>query len=476
LRLAEVLDALGTWRVVGDLDREITRVDHDSRQVIPGSLFCCVPGREHDGHDHAPAAVAGGAVALLVERRLPLDVTQVVVDDVRAAMGPAAAAVAGHPDRDLEIVGVTGTNGKTTTTALLGNVFEAAGRPARVLGTLSGPRTTPEAPDLQRRLAAWRDEGIRSVAMEVSSHALALHRVDGTRFRVAVFTNLSRDHLDFHGSMEAYFEAKARLFTPELADAAVVNLDSPYGRLLLDAATVPTIGYRTDALDDVEVGALASRFRWRGQLVDLPLGGAFNVANALAAAEAATLLDIDAPVVAAGLSRPVSVPGRFEPVEAGQPYTVLVDYAHTPDALAQLLAAARQVAGTGAVTVVFGCGGDRDPSKRPVMGEVAARGADRVVVTADNSRHEDTGAIIDAVLAGTRGVGAPGAVVAEPDRRAAIALAVDTAAPGDVVVIAGKGHETTQTIGDVVTPFDDREVAREAIRQRVGGSEGGSPP
>jgi UDP-N-acetylmuramoyl-L-alanyl-D-glutamate--2,6-diaminopimelate ligase len=476
VRLPEVLDALGPQRVDGDPDRDITRVDHDSRQVEPGSLFCCVPGRHHDGHDFAPAAVAAGAVALLVERPLLLDVTQVVVDDVRAAMGPAAAAVAGHPDRDLEIVGVTGTNGKTTTTALLGNVFEAAGRPARVLGTLSGPRTTPEAPDLQRRLSTWRDEGVRSVAMEVSSHALALHRVDGTRFRVAVFTNLSRDHLDFHGSMEAYFQAKARLFTPGFTDAAVVNLESPYGRLLLDAATVPTIGYTTDTLEAVEVGAGASRFRWRGQTIELPLGGAFNVSNALAAAEASTLLGIDAPVVAAGLSMPVSVPGRFEPVEAGQPYTVLVDYAHTPDALDQLLTAARQVAGAGAVTVVFGCGGDRDPSKRPMMGEVAARLADRVVVTADNSRHEDTAAIIDAVLAGTRSVGAAGTILVEPDRRAAIGLAVEGAGAGDVVVIAGKGHETTQTVGDLVTPFDDREVAREEIRQRAGGSEGGSSP
>ncbi len=477
MRLTEVLAALTPERVEGDLDRDVTRVDYDSREAAPGSLFCCVPGATRDGHDFAPDAVQAGAVALLVERSLSLDVTQIVVADVRAAMGPAASVVAGHPDRDLELVGVTGTNGKTTTTALLGNVFEAAGRPVRVLGTLTGPRTTPEAPDLQRQLAAWRDEGVRAVAMEVSSHALALRRVDGTRFRVAVFTNLSRDHLDFHGSMEAYFETKARLFTPELSDAAVVNLDSPYGRLLLDAATIPTVGYSTDALDAIEVGAEHSRFRWRGETVELAVGGAFNVSNALAAAEAGVQLGIEPAVVADGLSRPIEAPGRFESVDAGQPFTVVVDYAHTPDALEQVLVAAREVAGGGAVTLVFGCGGERDATKRPLMGEVAARLADRVVVTADNSRSEDTATIIRAVLDGTRRASPVAAreIVDEPDRRAAIALAVGRAAPGDVVVVAGKGHETTQSIGDTVVPFDDREVVREAVRQAGLGTEGGSP-
>jgi UDP-N-acetylmuramoyl-L-alanyl-D-glutamate--2,6-diaminopimelate ligase len=313
--------------------------------------------------------------------------------------------------------------------------------------------------------------------MEVSSHALALHRVDGTRFRVAVFTNLSRDHLDFHPTMEAYFQAKARLFTPELADAAVVNLDSPYGRLLLDAATVPTVGYSAGAVEGLVVGPGASHFRWRGRPVELPLGGGFNVGNAVAAAEAAVLLGIAPEVVAAGLSQPVVVPGRFEAVDAGQPFAVIVDYAHTPDALDHVLTAARQLAGGGAVTVVFGCGGDRDPSKRALMGEVAARMADRVVVTADNSRHEDTAAIIDAVVAGARDAApALDAVIIEPDRRLAIGHAVGTAAPGDVVVIAGKGHETTQTIGDTVFPFDDREVARQAVHRLGHRSEGGSSP
>jgi UDP-N-acetylmuramoyl-L-alanyl-D-glutamate--2,6-diaminopimelate ligase len=336
-----------------------------------------------------------------------------------------------------------------------------------VLGTLSGPRTTPEAPDLQRWLAARRDEGTEVVAMEVSSHALALHRVDGTHFAAAVFTNLSRDHLDFHETMESYFEAKARLFSPELSARAVVNLDDPSGRLLRDSATIETATYSLDDVDDLHVGRRGSTFGWRGQRVSLPMGGRFNVANALAAAETAVLvLGVDPETVARGLGRPPIIPGRFELVDEGQPFTVIVDYAHTPDGLDRLLEAAGEMAGRGRVHVVFGCGGDRDATKRPAMGAVAATRADAVVLTADNSRSEDTAAIIDAVQRGLRQVPDPRArdVVVEPDRRAAITRALAGAAPDDVVVLAGKGHETTQTIGDAVLPFDDREVAREVLR------------
>ncbi len=444
----------------GDLD--IVSVGYDSRRVAPGELFCCVRGEHRDGHEYAADAVAAGASALLGERVLALDVPQIVVADSRRAMATVAGAVFGHPSRALTVVGVTGTNGKTTTTYLLKAVLAAAGREVDVLGTLSGARTTPEAPDLQRWLAERRAAGVDAVAMEVSSHALALHRVDDTRFAVAVFTNLSRDHLDFHGTMEEYFRAKARLFEPDLSDRAVVNLDSPYGRLLRDAAKIPTTGFCLGDAQDLDLHVGESRFRWQGQAVRLPLGGRFNVANALAAATTGLVLGIEPEVIAAGLSTPVAVPGRFELVDVGQPFAVVVDYAHTPDGLEQLLAAGRELAGDGDVIVVFGCGGDRDPTKRAPMGEVAARLADRVILTADNSRGEETGAIIDAVRQGFANAARQRAreLALEPDRDAAIGLAVRLAQPGDVVLIAGKGHETTQTVGGVSFPFDDREVAR----------------
>jgi UDP-N-acetylmuramoyl-L-alanyl-D-glutamate--2,6-diaminopimelate ligase len=443
--------------------------------VRPGSLFCCIRGAHTDGHEHARAAVEQGAVAVLADHLLDVAVPCLVVPDTRPAMAHLAVRFNGDPASSMTVFGVSGTNGKTTTTYLLRAIFEAAGRSTEVVGTLSGTRTTPEAPELQARLAGMRDRGVEVVAMEVSSHALAMHRVDGTRFAAVAFTNLSRDHLDFHETMESYFEAKARLFEPEFADRAVVNVDSPYGRLLLDAAKIPTTGYSLDDVTDLVVGAAGSRFTWRGHVVEFGLGGRFNVSNALAAAEAAVAVGLDPAVVAAGLSQPVVVPGRFELVEVGQPFRVVIDYAHTPDGLEQLLAAVRDVTGDGAVTVVFGCGGDRDATKRPAMGEVAATLADRVVLTADNSRGEDTGAIIDAVSTGFERTTDRRAteLLIEPDRRRAIALALGAARPGDAVVIAGKGHETTLTIGDTVVPFDDREVTRVELNRLT--SSNGSP-
>ena len=452
----------------------IDRVTYDSTTAGPGALHCCFPGSTRDGHDFAADAVARGAAALLVEHTIatiPAAVPQLVVPDARAAMAVAADVVYDHPSGDLTIVGVTGTNGKTTTTFLLRSIFEAAGRPTAVLGTLTGPRTTPEAPDLQQWLRARRDEGVDVVAMEVSSHALALHRVDSTRFAAAVFTNLSRDHLDFHATMESYFEAKARLFSAAFTERAIVNLDDPYGRLLRDAATVTTVGYSLDDVEGLDVGAAVSTFTWRGQPVHLSMGGRFNVANALGAAGAALVLGVDEATIAAGLSAPVHVPGRFEAIDEGQPFRVVVDYAHTPDALEQVLIAAREVARGHRVHVVFGCGGDRDATKRPAMGEAAARLADTVVLTADNSRHEATAAIISDVSAGYERSAEPLATALhiEPDRDEAIGLALRGAAPGDVVVLAGKGHETTQTMGDTVVPFDDREVARRHLHLILGG-------
>jgi UDP-N-acetylmuramoyl-L-alanyl-D-glutamate--2,6-diaminopimelate ligase len=442
-------------------------VSHDSRSVRAGDLFCCLRGERADGHRFAPVAVEAGATAVLAERPLDLAVAQVVVDDTRIAMAPLAAAFHGHPSAAMTVVGVTGTTGKTTTTHLLASIFEHAGMPCGVIGTLTGIHTTPEAPELQATLAGFRAEGRRAVAMEVSSHALEQHRADATAFAVAVFTNLGRDHLDFHGTTERYFAAKARLFTPALAAHGVVNADDPYGRRLLTAAAVPMTSYSMADAADVSVGPSSSTFTWRGRRVRLPLGGRFNVANALAAATAATVAGVAAADVVAGLAGAGAVPGRFEPVDAGQPFAVVVDFAHTPESLASVLDAAREVAGAGRVIVAFGCGGDRDPAKRPAMGEVAARLADVVVVTSDNPRAEDPAAIIAGVISGIP-VPSVARVRTEPDRRAAIALALSAAAAGDVVVIAGKGHETTQTFARTIVDFDDRAVARQLLEERHG--------
>jgi UDP-N-acetylmuramoyl-L-alanyl-D-glutamate--2,6-diaminopimelate ligase len=464
--------SLDACDLVGDPTVDVTAATHDSRQVRAGTLFCCVPGARHDGHDFARAAVADGAAALLVERRLDLGVPELVVPSVRAAMGPLSAALAGFPSEQLQVVGITGTNGKTTIAHLLGAIAAAAGRSAGVIGTLTGARTTPEAPELQAQLAAMLAEGRDLVAMEVSSHALDLHRVDGTRFRVAVFTNLSQDHLDHHKTMEAYFSAKARLFGPDLCDLAVLNLDEPHGRLLADTVQVPYVGYSIDQAGDLQLTAAGSQFRWEGVTIELALPGRFNVSNALAAATAAAALGIPHDQIAAGLSATGVVQGRFERIDQGQPFLAAVDYAHTPDGLRQLLEAARELA-SGRVIVVFGAGGDRDPGKRPQMGAAAADLADVTVLTTDNPRGEDPAAIISAVH---DGMDHPNDLRIEPDRAAAIALAVAEARPGDVVLVAGKGHETTQIIGDVTTEFDDRVVLRRALTAAgwTGGSSGGT--
>ncbi|MFN0092306.1 MAG: UDP-N-acetylmuramoyl-L-alanyl-D-glutamate--2,6-diaminopimelate ligase [Acidimicrobiales bacterium] len=473
--LGALWSALGpTVSAQGGLDTEIRGIAYDSRRVQPGDLFCCLVGEQEDGHRFAPQAVEAGAAALLVERRLALPVPQLVAADARAAMALASVELYGSPASALTVVGVTGTNGKTTVTHLLAQILEAAGLPTAVIGTLSGPRTTPEAPDLQARLAELVGRGVEAVAMEVSSHALALHRVDGIRFAAAVFTNLSRDHLDFHATMEAYFAAKARLFTPEFAACGVVNLDDAHGSLLHRAATIPSVGYSLSHVSELHTERLGARFTWTPPRppgappvrleLRLRLTGRFNVANTLAAAACALELGVAPEAIAQGLAQATPPPGRFEPIDAGQPYAVLVDYAHTPDALEQALESARGLAEpAGRVLVVFGCGGDRDRTKRAPMGEVAARLADAVFVTSDNPRHEDPAAILDDIRAG---FARRDHVTEELDRRAAIAAAFDAAGPGDVVLIAGKGHERTQTIGGVVHEFDDRVVAREELRRR----------
>lgn len=445
----------------GDPDTECDDVFHAHTEVRPGGLFCCVTGARADGHDHAADAVAAGAVALLCERRLDLDVPQIITDDVRVAMGPTASVVHADPSTQLCCTGITGTNGKTTTAALLASILRVAGRSPVVFGTLSGVRTTPEATDLQRDLARAVTEGHTDVVMEVSSHALALHRVDGTSFDLAVFTNLSRDHLDFHGTMEEYFRAKARLFDSGLSTRGVVATDDAHGRLIRDAAEIPVEGF---GLADAEpvLGLAPISFTWQGGPVHLALAGRFNIANALAAAVSAAALGIDDATIRDGLEATDAVPGRFEMIRMGQNFTVIVDFAHTPDALDKAVAAAREVAGDRRVLVVFGAGGDRDASKRPLMGS-ASESADEIVITNDNPRSESGESIAQAILSG---MDDRARATVQLDRRVAIASALDRAAEGDVVLIAGKGHETTQTIGTTVHPFDDRAVVREVLAEQ----------
>lgn len=462
--VGELTAALGV-SAVEPSSLELTGITHDSRKVEPGWLFCCVNGAQHDGHDFAEAASERGAAALLVERDLAtVDVPQIKVGDVRKAMGPAAALILRNPAKALTTVGITGTNGKTTVTHLLKSIFDTAGWSNDVMGTLTGARTTPEAPELQARLAQLRDKGVRALAMEVSSHALSMERVGGIKFDVAVFTNLSQDHLDFHESMDDYFQAKARLFTSDQALVGVVNVDDAYGRKIAARSEIEIVGFSLSEADQLEIDGPISHFRWRDQPITLQLGGTYNVSNALAAANAAFRLGIEPADIADGLCAADPPRGRFELVNLGQPFVVAVDYAHTPDALTAVLAAAREVADDGKVIVVFGCGGDRDSKKRPLMGAAAEAGSDLAVVTSDNPRSEDPEAIIAAIVSGL--ANPRDAVVCE-DRAEAIGRALEAAEPNDVVVIAGKGHETTQTVGDVVIDFDDRQVVIEWIGRNL---------
>jgi UDP-N-acetylmuramoyl-L-alanyl-D-glutamate--2,6-diaminopimelate ligase len=464
--LSDVVNAIGATLVVaGGGSEEASTVEvsdatHDSRAVAEGHLFCCVPGAAADGHDFATAAIAAGAVAVLVERQLDVGVPQLVVTDVRAAMGPAAAVVHGHPSNELTVVGVTGTNGKSSIVQLLADIWRQVGTPAEIIGTLVGARTTPEGTDLQRLFRHAVDRGIKAMAIEVSSHALSLHRVDGTRFAATIFTNLGRDHLDFHHTMEEYFQAKAMLFTSDFTDRAAINSDDPFGRRLIEDAEISVTGYQLADAVDLSYDRAISRFRWRDNEIVLQLAGEHNVLNALASATTAEMLGMDPVDIADALCATSPVRGRFEAVDAGQPFHIAVDYAHTPDALSAALVAARQVAGSGRVIVVFGCGGDRDVQKRAEMGRVAEQGANVVLVTSDNPRSERPMDIIDNIL---EGIDAPEKVVVEVDRQAAITAAVVQADAGDMILIAGKGHETYQIIGDETIDFDDRHAALVAL-------------
>jgi UDP-N-acetylmuramoyl-L-alanyl-D-glutamate--2,6-diaminopimelate ligase len=481
MRLDEVIP--GVAPPAGAL--EITDLAYDNRRVTPGALFFCVPGFTRDGHEFAADAIARGAVALVVERPLGLAVAEVRLESVRAAMGPAAAAFFGDPTAALTVAGVTGTNGKTTTAFLLRELLEAGGRRCGLLGTVKSviagaerpvERTTPEAIDLQRTFKSMLTGGDRACAMEVSSHALELHRADAIHFAAAIFTNLTQDHLDFHPTMEAYFLAKRRLF--ELGPgAAVINVDDDYGRRLAAELERPISFALTNGSADYRAAELEtdlSGSRFTAHTPDgpvklrSPLRGRFNVYNVLGAFAAARALGVPAQTAARAIATAATVPGRLEPVDEGQAFAVLVDYAHTPDSLENVLRAGRGLAegapggSSGRLHVVFGCGGDRDRGKRPLMGEIARRLADRVIVTSDNPRSEDPEAIISEILVGA------GDVEHNADRREAIGSAIAGAAPGDVVVIAGKGHEQGQEFaGGRKAPFDDVAVAREALRAAV---------
>ncbi|HEY2290702.1 MAG TPA: UDP-N-acetylmuramoyl-L-alanyl-D-glutamate--2,6-diaminopimelate ligase [Thermoanaerobaculia bacterium] len=488
MRLSELARDVGLEAPPGS-DRQVTGVEHDSRRARPGDLFVALPGQRFDGRAFAPAAVAAGAVAVLgpapgpEQGEIEVEVPWLTVDDPRALLGPLAARVYGHPDQELILAGVTGTNGKSTVATLIAAILDAAGRPAGFIGTLgyrfrdrsyAGEHTTPEASDLFRILREMRRDGAAAVAMEVSSHALAMGRVGGARFDAAVFTNLTRDHLDYHQDFEDYFAAKRKLFDLlKPGRRAAFNVDDPYGRRLASEITdALTFGERGEvSTRDVELTTAGIRgvlTTPRGEVpFTTPLLGRYNLSNLLAAAAAAETLELPHEAVAAAFAAQRPVPGRLEPVDRGQPFAVFIDYAHTDAALEAALRSAREVVGGGKVAVVFGCGGDRDPGKRPLMGKIAGELADLVIATSDNPRSEDPLAILAAVEAGLKESGNCGYRLV-PDRREAIRQAIAEAEPGWAVLVAGKGHETYQILGDKKLPFSDIEETVKALEARRG--------
>ena len=459
---------------------EVTGVTHDSRAVRPGDVYAGLPGSRAHGAEFAAAARAAGAVAMVSDRPSD-DLPTLVVPDPRAVLGDLARWVYGDPSAAMDVVGVTGTNGKTTTAYLLEAGFAAAGRTTGLIGTvetrvagerLASAHTTPEAPDLQALLAVMRERGVTGVGMEVSSHGLALGRVDGTTFAAAVFTNLSQDHLDFHPDMEAYFKAKASLFTPQRAKVAVLNVDDPAGQRIVELTRLPVVttsaaGARLAdwQAHDIELSIEGATFRvvapGVAERVSIRLPAAYNVANTLGALAALVSVGVPFEAARAGVESLTGVPGRLERVDRGQPFLAVVDYAHTPDAVESVLKALRPLT-KGSIIVVLGCGGDRDPAKRPLMGKAAGDYADFVVATSDNPRSEDPVAILDAMVAGLRSQ-TDNRFLVDPDRRSAIRNAVALAHPGDIVLVAGKGHEQGQQFADHTVPFDDRVVLAEAI-------------
>ncbi|HMG45589.1 MAG TPA: UDP-N-acetylmuramoyl-L-alanyl-D-glutamate--2,6-diaminopimelate ligase [Acidimicrobiales bacterium] len=455
----------------GDSDRERVMVSHlscSSGDARPGSLHFCIRGKEFDGHDFADEAIANGAVALVsgYQLRRTTPVPQIVVSNVREAMAQLASEFYSHPSKSCDVIGITGTNGKTTTAVMLAHLLTRLGVGTAVFGTLTGQRTTPESLVFQKRIANALASGLQAVVTEVTSHGLVQHRVDATEFRLAVFTNLSRDHLDFHQDMDDYFEAKAQLFDSGTSHAAAVNLSTEWGDRL--ARRVDTSRVHLFDTSKIEILGVDEHVvvEWRGEVVRMPRAPRFYVENAVTAAESALALGCAASAVAGAFEDLPRVVGRYEAIDAGQPFSVVVDFAHTPDALEKVLKDTAEMADSAPVTVVFGCGGERDPGKRAVMGAIADTHADRVIVTSDNPRGEDPGQIAADVVSGIP-EDRRGLVDVVLDRREAIFAAVRRAEPGDVVVIAGKGHEQYQEIDSIRLPFRDQEVSRQAIQQWV---------
>lgn len=471
----------GPVRLVGYERDEISSLCTDSRKVRPGALFFCIPGLRSDAHQFAPQAVEAGAAALVVDHELPVKCPQIIVPDVRSALARMAAAFYGNPARNLRLVGITGTKGKTTTSFLVKSILEKAGHKTGLIGTvcsmigeekIPSNLTTPDPVDFQRLLRQMADAGMEYVVMEVSAHAMALHKLEGMCFEVCSFTNLSQDHFDFFGNMENYLAAKMKLFEPQRCKVAVYNADDERVNYAMSQVKIPRVDYGIRVSSDIyakniEVGERGCSFQIvfnkRFKLeISLKLSGIFNVYNAMTAAVMCDTLGISPEAIKAGLEDVKGVPGRIELLETETPYRVILDYAHSPDSLENILTTIRGTA-RARVIAVFGCGGDRDHEKRPIMGEIAGRLADYVVLTSDNPRSEDPYAILNEIEDGIKPTGCPYTVI--ENRREAIKYAMTHAQPSDVVVLAGKGHETYQEIKGVKHPFDEKVVVRELLEE-----------
>ena len=442
-------------------DVEVHGLSYDSRLTTSGDLFFCFQGEKNDSHDFVYDAIKGGASALVVEREIDIDFPQVISSNSRKMMSEIAEIFYGFPSREITTVGVTGTNGKTTTVNILSAIAEAAGKKPKTIGTLTGQLTTPEAPDLQRQIRDSVGSGASFLAMEVSSHALLQHRISGMAYDAAIFTNLSLDHLDYHGDMESYYKAKSLLFTPTHSKLAVINADNEFGKRLMKDIEIPQVSFSLNDIEIIEQTIVKTTFRWKGQIIHLKLPGEFNLENALAAAVTAEALGFNREVIVKGLESAKGTLGRFELLEhsEGEPY-IIVDYCHTPDGLERILLSINELLVDARTHVVFGCGGDRDSTKRAQMGMISATHATNVYLTSDNPRSEDQMGIINDILAG---IGDTERVYVNPDRREAIFHAVNSADEGDVVLIAGKGCEPYQEISGTQLPFLDSDVGREAL-------------
>ena len=445
-------------------DVEVHGLSYDSRLINSGDLFFCFKGEKKDSHDFVYDAIKGGASALVVERKIDIDFPQVISSSSRKMMSEIAEIFYKFPSREITTVGVTGTNGKTTTVNILSAIAKAAGEKTETIGTLTGQLTTPEAPDLQRQIRDSIGNGVSFLAMEVSSHALLQNRISRMTYDAAIFTNLSLDHLDYHGDMESYYKAKSSLFSPTHSKLAVINADNQFGKRLMNEVEIPQVSFSLNDVDIVERTLIKTTFRWKGQIINLNLPGVFNLENALAAAVTAEALGFNREVIAKGLESAKGTPGRFELLTHSdeEPY-IIVDYCHTPDGLEKILLSINELLPGARTHVVFGCGGDRDTSKRAQMGMISETHATNVYLTSDNPRSENQMAIINDILAGIHDTEP---VYVNPDRREAIFHAVTTANQDDVVLIAGKGCEPYQEISGTLHPFLDSDVGREALEAR----------